>query len=175
MTDQTDAIAQLLARDAIWQVLLRYTRGIDRLDRELALSAFHADARIDQGSIAGTRETFVDWVLAHHREHQLISQHMMTNFNCEVSGSTAHAETYVSYYGVNRSGDDSFAVGRYVDRLDCCDGRWTIVDRVCMTEGATDFTRNTLVAQFAPAAGSIALSQRSKADPSYLRPLQLAR
>lgn len=175
MTDYTSDITSLLDKQKIWECLLCYTRGVDRLDRELALDAFHPDALIDQGAFSGDRVAFVDWVLGHHREHQQTTQHTMTNFSCDLDGATAHAETYVTYYGVNREGRDSFAVGRYVDRLEFRQGKWAIVDRVCMTEGATDLDKNAIVAQFAPTSSSLARSQRDVSDPSYLRPLRLPR
>jgi hypothetical protein len=172
MSDESQG---LVDRQKIWECLLRYTRGVDRLDRALTLAAFHPDAMIDQGAFRGGREAFADWVLGHHRDHQAVTQHTMTNFLCEIDGEFAHSETYVSYYGVNLTGKDSFAVGRYVDRLERRAGQWRIVDRVCVTEGATDFDKNAVVARFSPGPQSIARSTRNTSDPSYARPLAIQR
>src|SRR5882724_2908499 len=50
MNDQDQmALRQLLDRQAILDCLHRYTRGVDRLDRQLLLSAYHADAIDDHG------------------------------------------------------------------------------------------------------------------------------
>ena len=38
------AIRRLLDRQEIWDALLSYTRGMDRLDRNLVINAYHADA-----------------------------------------------------------------------------------------------------------------------------------
>lgn len=169
------AIGEIIDRQRIWDCLLRYTRGVDRLDRDLALACFHADAMIDQGAFKGDREAFVDWVIGVHRDQQVLTQHIMANHSCEIAGDEAHAETYVTYYGVNPGGTDAFAVGRYVDRLERRDGHWGVTDRVCMTEGATDLVRNQVVARFAPPPGSVARTARDRSDPSYHRPLVVPR
>ena len=42
--------------------MLRYCRGIDRLDLELVRSCYHADATDEHGTFIGTRDEYVDWV-----------------------------------------------------------------------------------------------------------------
>lgn len=177
MSDTSPAsdIQELINRQRVWDVLLKYTRGVDRLDRELMLSAFHDDALIDQGTFKGDRNQLADWVLNYHRDNQVQTQHLMTNHYCEVSAGVAHTETYVAYYGTNPQGSEAFAVGRYIDRLECRGGQWGIVDRVCTTEGTTEFPKNGLLDQFRPRAGSIAIPTRDQSDPSYLRPLHISR
>ncbi|MDT5346858.1 MAG: hypothetical protein QOH91_145, partial [Mycobacterium sp.] len=48
----------------------------------------------------------------------------------------AHAETYYLFIGTDREPADHITIsgGRYVDRLERRDGRWAIVDRVCVAE-----------------------------------------
>ncbi len=168
-------IQELIDRQRIWDCLLRYARGVDRLDRELMLAAFHADALIDQGSFKGTREQLADWVLVYHETNQLLTQHLMTNHFCEITGDVAHTETGVAYYGTNASGKDSFAIGRYIDRLERRVNGWAISDRVCTTEGTTDFDKNGLLEKFRAPAGSLAIPTRDRNDPSYRRPLLIPR
>lgn len=178
MSDSTaaEALQEIVNRQRVWEVLLKYTRGVDRLDRALMLSAFHEDALIDQGTFKGDRDQLADWVLGYHRDHQLLTQHLMTNHFCEIDADAAHTETYVAYYGTNPGGDnDAFAIGRYIDRLECRSGQWGIVDRVCTTEGTTEFPKNGLLDQFKPQAESLATPTRDRSDPSYLRPLKIAR
>lgn len=169
------AIQELIDRQRIWDCLLRYTRGVDRLDRALILSSFAKDALVDQGSFKGSREALADWVLTYHASHQTLTQHMMTNHRCEIVEESAHTETIVAYYGTNPNGKDAFAIGRYIDRLIRSGDEWVITDRVCTTEGACDFENNGLLATLTPPAGSIAVPTRDKADPSYLRPLNIPR
>lgn len=170
-----EAIRELVARQRIWDCLLRYTRGVDRLDRELLLSGFAEHALIDQGSFKGGRIAYADWVLGYHADNQLQTQHLMNNHYCEIDGETAHAETYIAYFGSNPTGKESFAVGRYLDRLQWIAGEWLITDRVCTTEGTTDFEKNGLLEQIMVPPGSLATPRRDKSDPSYLRPLIIPR
>jgi len=170
------AVREIIDRQKIWDCLLRYTRGVDRLDRALMLSAFAEDALIDQGSFKGSRDDLAaDWVLAYHENNQTLTQHMMTNHYCEIDGDVSHTETCVAYYGTNPHGKDAFAVGRYIDRLVRRSEDWVIVDRVCTTEGACDLEKNGLLATLRTPAGSIAVPTRDRADPSYLRPLAIPR
>src|SRR3989304_5192387 len=52
----------LVAQQEIRDVLARYTRGIDRMDRDLVLSCYHAGAYDDHGAFQGTAEDFTEWV-----------------------------------------------------------------------------------------------------------------
>src|SRR5687768_7203639 len=54
------------ARTEIHDTLMRYCRGVDRLDRDLILSAYHPGARDNHGSFDGPVEDFVDWVFENH-------------------------------------------------------------------------------------------------------------
>lgn len=175
MTHLESTVQELIDRQNIWDCLLRYTRGVDRLDRQLMLSAFDENALIDQGSFKGSREELANWVLTYHQDNQLLTQHMMTNHYCEINGDVAHTETCVAYYGTNAAGKDAFAVGRYIDRLQRGMNGWLIADRVCTTEGAADLEKNNLLATLKPLFGSIALPTRDRDDPSYRRPLHIPR
>ena len=62
-----DPLVQYLAdRMAIHDCLVRYARAVDRLDRELLLSVYHADAIEDHGVFVGSPEGFADWVIGYH-------------------------------------------------------------------------------------------------------------
>jgi hypothetical protein len=58
------AVVALQDRQAIQDVLMTYSRGIDRLDRELLLSVYHDDAIDDHGVFVGSPEEFADWAIA---------------------------------------------------------------------------------------------------------------
>ena len=70
----------------------RYTRGMDRLDRESALSAFHEDATLEYGVFAGTPAEFFDYFRELHLHHHKSTNHMICNHVCELDGDTAHTE-----------------------------------------------------------------------------------
>ena len=61
-------IDELAAQQEIRDVLIRYTRGVDRMDRELVLSCYWPGAHDDHGAFQGTAEEFVEWleVLRHY-------------------------------------------------------------------------------------------------------------
>jgi hypothetical protein len=166
-------VQELIDRQRIWECLLRYTRGMDRLDRELVLSAYHPDGKEDHGAFIAPAEVFVDRVLAVHREQEQATQHIMTNHNCEIAGDVAHAETYVACYILDREGKGSYSLGRFCDRLEKRDGRWGIVDRVSIRTGATDFPDNGFSSGHVLKPESLGHSTRDRNDPSYIRPLKV--
>ena len=175
MTKRDADVQELIDRQRIWECLLRYTRGMDRLDRDLVLSAYHPNGMEDHGEFMASCERFTDQVLAFHREEEILTQHIMSNHRCDIEGNVAHAETYVSCYAVSREGKGNYSLGRFIDRLEKRDGRWGIVDRVSVREGSTDFPTNAFVANFSVQAESLARPTRDRADPSYLRPLKVSR
>ncbi len=130
------AISQLLDRRAIEDVLLRYCRGIDRLDLELVRSCYHADATDSHGGFSGTRDAFVAWVgklLARFES----TMHFVGNSLIEVAGDAAVAETYAIAFHRSREAEPNLnlIVGvRYVDRFEKREGAWKIARRVCVTE-----------------------------------------
>jgi SnoaL-like domain len=175
MANSNADVQELIDRQRIWECLLRYTRGMDRLDREIVMSAYHSDGMEDHGALIAACDTFVDQVLGFHRSAEILTQHIMSNHQCELEGNVAHAETYVSCYSVNREGKASYSLGRFIDRLEKREGRWGIVDRVCVREGSTDLPRNDFVDNFSVQPGSLHRSTRDRNDPSYLRPLRVRR
>src|SRR5207302_4545034 len=54
-------LEQLLERQDILDCMVRFSRGMDRFDRELFLSAFHADAVIAAGEFVGNPVALYDW------------------------------------------------------------------------------------------------------------------
>jgi len=127
---------ELVAQQEIRDVLIRYTRGIDRMDRELVSSCYWPGAHDDHGAFRGTVEGFVNWV-----EDVLsyfdTTMHFIGNQLVEVSGETAQAESYcVAYHRRGgRDGEDGhdLVIGlRYVDLMERRDREWRIADRRCV-------------------------------------------
>ena len=75
---------------------------VNRLDRELLLSASHLDAIDDHGLFVGAPEAFVAWVLPLHRSAQHGHQHFVMNHSCDLNGDVTHTETYWMFAGRNR-------------------------------------------------------------------------
>jgi hypothetical protein len=158
-------------RQAILDCLHRYTRGVDRHDRALMLSAYHPDAWDDHGVAAGTAADFVDWAINWHHEFQTRHQHIITNHTVEIDGDTAHGETYYIFWGINRQGPPTLAFGRYIDRFEKRGGRWAIAYRVCINEHNTEGKAAQLPPEWQQMVESTGPNTRSKEDASYIRPL----
>jgi ketosteroid isomerase-like protein len=164
-------VKQQKDRQEILDCLLRYTRGVDRHDRELMLSAYHPDAFDEHGVAEGVAADFCDWAIGWHREYQTKHQHIIVNHNVDLDGTTAHSETYYIFWGENREGPPTLAFGRYIDRLEKRDGRWAIAHRVCVNEKSGAFTDIEIPDEWRAAMQSTGPSRRDKTDISYLRPL----
>jgi hypothetical protein len=167
-TDQR--LAALLDKQDIQEVLLRYTRGMDRHDAALARSAYHEDGRDDHGPYIGSGAGLVEWANGLHSDTMDGHQHYVTNTVIDLDGDTAHAETYYILAAVKK--DQSGVLlggGRYVDRLERRDGRWGIVDRICTAEWFDD---PAVLASMTELAAPISADP---GDPSYTRPLTVGR
>jgi hypothetical protein len=135
--DRDPALQELLDKQAVHEVVLRYCRGIDRMDRELVRSCYHDDATDEHGTFLGTRDEFVEWVMDAVTKFA-VTMHVVANHLCEVDGDVAFAETYGIGYHQGPPADDkrrNFATGfRYVDRFERRDGEWRIATRVAVRE-----------------------------------------
>ena len=166
---------ELIDRQRIWECMLRYARGMDRLDEELALSAYHPGAIEDHGPVIAPCEQFVPQVIGFHRQAELATQHILSNHSCEIDGDVAHTETYTRCFSVLPDGRNRLSFGRFVDRLEKRDGQWGIVSRVSLPEGAIDAAAFDDRAGMVNLPGSLVRPSRSRDDPSYLRPLPISR
>jgi hypothetical protein len=161
----------LLDRAQILDCIHRYARGMDRLDRELARSAYHDDAIDDHGAFVGPVDGFLDWAFSYHAG-QIRHQHYVTNHSVELCGEQAHAETYYMFVGTEPDADAPLVVfgGRYIDRFERREGRWAIAARVCLVEWQTGVPSllNAAAFEFMAAVGTVA---RDRTDASYQRPM----
>ncbi|MEM5451050.1 nuclear transport factor 2 family protein [Paraburkholderia guartelaensis] len=164
-------VEALLDKQAILECVHRYCRGVDRMDRELTLSAYHPDGIDDHGAFVGNAKEFVDWAFAYHAEHQLSHHHMVFNHSVELQGDEAHGETYWLFFGENRVKPDTLAVGRYIDRFEKRNGVWAIAARVCISEAINELTPAVVPAAWREILMSNGVSSRNREDVSYERPL----
>jgi hypothetical protein len=139
-----DAIVQALVdKDEIRDVLMRYSRGVDRLDVALLTSCYHADSWDDHGHFKGTGHEFAAFIVeslasrTHHTTHSVANVFIELDSN---DRDAAVAESYAVAY-LRRRDDagewlDVFA-GRYVDRFARRDGVWRIARRVVVHDWST--------------------------------------
>lgn len=132
-----DPLQDLVDRQAIADVVLRYCRGIDRLDLELVRDCYHDDATEEHGTFAGTRDEYVEWVAAVLTRFTG-TMHVVANQLVEVDGDEARSETYgIAYHWGEPPADHrrNFTTGfRYLDRFARRDGTWRIARRVAVRE-----------------------------------------
>ncbi|GIX29798.1 MAG: hypothetical protein KatS3mg124_0270 [Porticoccaceae bacterium] len=98
----SQALRELLDRQAIWQVLQRLARGLDRLDVELVRSCYFDDAVDDHGHYVGDPDGFIAWANETARQFRW-THHALTTHNCELAGDDAYCETYFLYVGVRET------------------------------------------------------------------------
>ncbi len=131
-----ERLHELLDRRDIEDVVLRYCRGIDRMDRELVRSCYHPDATDEHGSFQGTVDEFLDWVfrlLGHYSQ----TMHFVGNVLVEFEGDVAAAETYgIAFHRSDEAKPQlNLMTGfRYLDRFEKRDGAWRIAARTAVTE-----------------------------------------
>jgi hypothetical protein len=164
-------LEHLADRQDILDCMIRFSRAMDRFDRELFLSAFQPDAVIAAGSFVGGPVDLYDWASALHEQGQLATHHNLLNHSCDIEGETAHTETYYLFVGRNRDQTNWIAGGRYIDRLERRDGNWRIALRSTVIEWSGMVP--TMPLPFADVSGihGNGAPSRDENDPSYHRPL----
>ena len=164
-------VAQLLDRQDILDCLVRFSRGMDRFDKSLFLSAFHSDAIIAAGEFVGSPFKLYEWARKLHERGQSATHHNLLNHSCDIDGDTAHTETYYLFVGRNRDASNWMAGGRYIDRLEKRKGLWKIALRTNAIEWSGMVP--TLPIPFAEVADAQlnGVAARSSKDISYRRPL----
>jgi hypothetical protein len=165
-TNTEALLGELLDRQQITNCMMRYTRGVDRVDEELIRSAYHTDAIDHHGHVNGTVDDFLDWWMP-QQDSREVSQHYVTNMAIDLDGDTAHVEAYFTYHH-KAKGDPTLTTsgGRYCDRYERRDGEWRIALRVVSVEW-THVSDGSETVELAP----VHRGRRDRTDPAYARPL----
>ena len=124
---------ELSQRVEIVDALLSYTRGIDRLDKESVISAFHPGAILNNyGPEPMPIEDFVEYALPSLKQRYSATQHRVSNIRIEIKEDRALVESYVLAYHV-KSSESSKRLhtfnGRYIDTFALRDAHWKISER----------------------------------------------
>ena len=98
---------------AIMDVVYKYCRAIDRLDRELLESVFHDDSIHHHGEYKGPSAQFCDFAfdILSKMEH---TQHLVGNILVEVDGNIAWSESYWQAFHRLAKGKDFSDSGGFV-------------------------------------------------------------
>lgn len=153
---------------AIEAALLRYTRGIDRLDGEMVASAFHPGAVCkDYGVDEMTIEDFVTYAIPRLESGYSATQHRVSNIAIELAGDAAVCEAYVLAFHIQQTDDNprlhTFN-GRYIDQCHKRDGEWKISQRTLRV----DWSKVETIDE--PMSGQWVFSDRDRTDAVYTAP-----
>ena len=143
-------------------------RGVDRLDRDLMISGYHPDAMDYHGSFEGSPAEFADWVIERHSGNIEQCMHFLGQMNVEIDGDKAACESnVVVFYRMVKDGVpyDMLSPGRYLDRFECRDGEWKIVERLAMHE--KDRLDPVVFKMQGPFVDMLSKARRDGDDPSY--------
>jgi hypothetical protein len=121
----------------IHEVVLRYCRGVDRLDLDLVRSAYHPDGVDHHTGFDGSIDEYIPWVSA-ALSRLGGTMHFVGNHLATVDADRAVAETYGMAVHWGDPPDEprrNFTSGfRYVDDMRCIDGVWAIAERWAVRE-----------------------------------------
>lgn len=137
----SDALQDLLDRDAIRQCLVRLARGEDRRDASLIRAALWPDSVTDYGMYRSGFDDYLAWVVP-GAEAITNTQHVLGQSFIDLAGNTAKAETQViSYHRVDygEAEHDTCIGGRYLDRFERRAGEWRIVERTMLYDWSQDW------------------------------------
>lgn len=165
----SDALRELLAKQAIAEQLYTYCRAFDRIDDELALGVWHRDGTVQYGD--GGIQPIAEYLGGSSRIRRAFhnGSHQVTNVLIRVRGERAVSEAYVTASLQENPRDDGQMTehlyrGRYVDRWSHRDGKWAIDHRQFVPDSYTSirFPGDRVGTPF------LSIARRDRQDPSYL-------
>ena len=150
--------ARIADRMEIQDALLRWCRGIDRLDLDEIRGVFHPDACDNHGVAVFDVDGLLAWIQDRHKTISM-SMHRVSNILIEFAGQDlAIVESYCDVYqcyppggqaalaqltgerdGKSEAGKVFVGAGRYIDRFERRNGRWKIAQRTVTFEGTQVF------------------------------------
>lgn len=137
MVDEA-AIQGLLDKQAITEVLMRYSRAVDRGDEALLRACYHDDAIEDHGgSFLGPARDYIEAILPALHSDRLMT-HTVTNLLVELDGpASARSECYYLSFARYPAAEPPFetlTLARAIDRMEKRDGTWRIARRTLRWE-----------------------------------------
>ena len=168
-TFDSEALKALVDRQAISECLLRYARGVDRVDEELIRSAFWEDAQDSHGPVTGSPDDFLNWFLPNQPARE-VAQHYLMNHTAELDCTTAESETYfISVAKMYDSDRIETVGGRYIDEFEKRQHEWRIKSRMVVLDWQSIGDASGMSERMARSRRG----SRDRNDPSYRRPMRL--
>ncbi len=177
---KTPSLEELAAKQAITEVIHRYCRGMDRMDRDITLSCWHPGGTDDHAPLyEGPVEGFVEWLWPVHAA-MTATRHVVSNIliDLDLANDRAGVETYWSLVLRVPRGEEAYDIiagGRYIDRFERIDDVWAIRHRSSLMDvgrvepvrlTAADFADPPLIAPNNPEATAVPWA-RDPGDYSY--------
>jgi hypothetical protein len=127
-------LADLIAKQEIHELLMRFLRGMDRQDWDSVRSCYHPGAVHDHGTFRGPIDELIEREKKIY-EHFVSNTHFAGNELIDVDGDVARSELYSVCWHRIRARDgqpetDSLSGMRYFDDLERREGEWRIANRL---------------------------------------------
>lgn len=135
MSSGNDTLATLIAKEQIRELVLLYSRGVDRKDPALLRTLYTEDATdTHDDTFDGSAEDYVRF-LESAFPYMRYSGHHVCNHLISVDGDEGEGEVYAIAYHLIPDGQggwiEDFMCVRYIDRYRKeSDGRWRFAQRV---------------------------------------------
>lgn len=142
MTYSEEQVTELLDKQALYDNLVRYCRGIDRMDSELMKSTYWEDSTDDHGRFVGSGH---DWCVAAMKSLEVLisCNHHISNIYIDIEGDRAKRESmFVVVTTYLDGGPTMFLGGRYRDLCERRDGEWKVLRRTCVWDWNQQVARN---------------------------------
>jgi hypothetical protein len=153
-------------KQQIAEVVLRYCRGVDRLDLESVRACYHDGAIDHHTGFDGDADEYVKW-LGEVLPRLTGTMHMVGNQLIDVQGDRARSETYGTAHHWGEPLTDptkNFVSGfRYVDDMERRNGEWRITERWAVRE----WTRMIPADTVRPKEAEGPSPRRDRSDPVY--------
>ena len=185
MPELESELRVLLDKQALYELVVRYARGVDRNDREMVLACFHPDAFLHYNTYQGNAVDFYAklWAATESGAGGIPrGQHVVTNALFEVRGDVAHGESYLegrrAGVGTTRAGAESQPtgpgfpierIGRFIDRFERRDGEWRIASRRVAMEWLPEELEESPLGPGGYKLANFAPTRYDASDPSYER------
>jgi len=163
-------LEDLLAREAIHDVLKRYVRAVDRADGDLMLSCYHDDGIDDHGSFRGSAKDFAEFVCGERSQRYDATHHFIAAPNIVVQGDVALVDTYCIAHQISVPDEAGqrydYVVGlRYVDRFEARGSGWLIAHRTAVYDWSYALPIDEHLAR--PFGDDWSIGSRDRLDPWY--------
>lgn len=155
-------------RQDILDCIQRESRARDRQDVAQIEACWWPEGIDEHGPVITSAPDYARRANMGHGANFHMTSHNITNHLCEITGDTAHCESYVigGLFWLDGK-TTTIAFGRYLDRLERRDGEWRMLVRKCTIEMTADADASWV---YSKAIKGFLKARWDGSDPSYDRP-----